>query len=387
MSAKSAGPVRVRVTLAAAVAALATGALVAPAAVAAPAPAAGHTATQRSLERAVAEGAPGAIARAQDRHGVWAGTAGVGDRETGTPRAKNDRFRIGSITKTFVATVLLQLEAERRLDLDDTVERWLPGVVRGNGHDGRRITVRQLLNHTSGVYNYSAAPEIQEMLFTERFLQHRYDTWQARDIVAVAMKHQPDFAPGTSWKYSNTNYNLAGMVIEKVTGRSYEAEIERRIVRPLKLRATSVPFTSPTVPGPASRGYSKLSPDPAATTVHDVTEFNPSLAGAGGGMISDTKDLHTFLAALLRGKLLPREQLNAMTTTIAPPSMPGMAYGLGIMSAKTGCGTEVWGHAGGIHGSESMAVATRDGRHSLTANLNGDWAGDTRTVVEAEFCG
>ncbi|MFE7132443.1 serine hydrolase domain-containing protein [Streptomyces sp. NPDC057638] len=384
---RPAGTVPTRLTLMAAVAALATGALVAPA-VAAPAPTTGHAATQRALERAVAEGVPGAIARAQDRDGVWTATVGVGDRATGAPRTKDDRFRVASITKPFVATVLLQLEAERRLDLDDTVETWLPGVVRGNGHDGRQITLRQLLNHTSGVFDYLFDPELIKLRFSsEAFFAHRYDTWESRDAVAVAMKHPPYFAPGASWRYSNTNYLLAGLVIEKATGRSYASEIERRILRPLKLRATSVPRTSVTVPGPSGRAYSRLSPDPAATTVHDVTEFNPSLAGASGEMISDTKDLHTFLTALLRGKLLPREQLNAMTTTVPVPGDPRRGYGLGLQVRELSCGTKVWGHSGEILGSLSGAVSTRDGSHTLSLNYNAEWGRTAGLVVEAEFCG
>jgi D-alanyl-D-alanine carboxypeptidase len=375
-----------RTTWVIAVAALVTGALVAPAS-AAEGSGGRHGATQRALEQAVRDGVPGAVAQARDRAGSWNGTAGVGDLGTGKERTAQDRYRIGSITKTFVATVLLQLEAEGRLDLDDSVERWLPGTVRGNGHDGRHITLRQLLNHTSGVYSYTSDPGYQAKIFGEGFLQHRYDTWAPEQLVDIAMRHRPYFAPGAGWRYSNTNYTLAGMVIEKVTNRSYESEVERRILRPLRLRATSVPSTDPKMPSPASRAYSPLTSDPGAE-IRDVTELNPSLAGAGGGMISDSKDLQKFLRALLKGGLLPPEQQKALTTTVPiDPQQPEYRYGLGIQSTRLSCGKEVWGHGGGIHGSQSEVFATRNASHSLALNFNGDWAGNTGAVIEAEFCG
>lgn len=387
-----------------AAAAVTAAALTAPAAAApAPAPAATaaaaeadgrtggrHDATRRSVEELVRAGVPGVLAQARDRHGTWNGAAGVADRVTGRKRLPNERFRIGSITKTFVATVVLQLDAEGRLDLDDSVEEWLPGVVRGNGHDGREVTLRQLLNHTSGIYDVTSAPSFQDKIFGPGFLDHRHDTWTPEQLAAIAMEHEPSFAPGTSWEYSNTNYVLAGMVIEKATGRPYREAVERRIIEPLGLGATSVPGTDPRMPRPSGRAYSTLGGDPSdpATRVHDVTELNPSLAGAAGEMISSTADLQRFLRALLTGRLLPREQMREMTTTVPIDSVePGAGYGLGLISRKLGCGTEVWGHTGGIHGSRSAVVATRSAGHTLAVNANGDWTGGLDGTVEAEFCG
>ncbi|MFI1400024.1 serine hydrolase domain-containing protein [Streptomyces sp. NPDC020681] len=350
-------------------------------------PETGHSQTQAAIEAAVRDGVPGVVVQTHDRRGAWSGTAGVGSPATGRERAPQDRYRVGSITKTFVATVLLQLEAEGSLSLDDTVEHWLPGVVRGQGHDGRRITLRQLLNHTSGIYNYSDDKGFQDKLFGDGFFQHRYDTWTPRQLVAVAMGHRPDFAPGTDWNYSNTNFILAGMVVERATGRPYGSEIERRILRPLRLHATSLPGTDPRVPRSRSRAYSTLSEDPKAK-IHDVTEFNPSAAGSAGEMISDSADLQRFYRTLLKGGLLPPKQLKEMTTTVRMnPQRPQYRYGLGLMQQKLSCGKDVWGHGGGIHGSTSEAVTTRDASHSLAMNFNGDWAGDAVPVVEAEFCG
>ncbi|MFE5947327.1 serine hydrolase domain-containing protein [Streptomyces sp. NPDC056480] len=338
-----------------------------------------HTATRAALQAAVDAGVPGVVAQARDGRGDWTGTAGE--------RRGNDRFRVGSITKTFVATVLLQLQAEGRLDLDDPVEKWLPGVVRGNGHDGRRITVRQLLNHTSGVYSVTSDPGFQEKIFGPGFLEHRYDRWTPRQLVDIAMTHAPDFAPGTDWNYSNTNYVLAGMVIEKVTGRPYGKAVENRIVKPLKLRATSVPGTDVRMPKPSSPAWSTLSADPDAQ-VHDVSRLSPTIAYAAGEMISDSNDLQTFYRALLKGRLLPKAEMREMTTTVpVSPELPGAGYGLGLMKQKLSCGKEIWGHGGGIHGSSSEAQATRDGGHSLAMNFNADWTGDSQAVLEAEFCG
>lgn len=375
-----------RTALVAATAVALSVALAAPALAATPAAATGgHDATRKAMEAAVDAGVPGVTATAKDRHGTWSATAGVGNIGTGKPRSADDRYRVGSITKTFVATVLLQLEAEGRLSLDDSVEKWLPGAVRGNGHDGSRITLRQLLNHTSGIFNYTADQDFGRTYFLkDGFFEHRYDTKKPEELVALAMTHKPDFEPGTSWNYSNTNFVLAGMVIEKATGRPYGEEVRRRIIAPLHLTGTSVPGTRVTVPGPSSRAYSKLAETTTGPT-YDVTKINPSIAYAAGEMISNSTDLSRFYTALLRGKLLPREQLAEMTTTV--PVNEAAGYGLGLMRTELTCGVTVWGHGGGIHGSISEAVTTKDGRHSLAFNLNGDWSGDTGAVIEAEFCG
>ncbi|MFE9449347.1 serine hydrolase domain-containing protein [Streptomyces sp. NPDC006739] len=347
----------------------------------------GHPGTRQAVEAAVRAGVPGVTATVRDAYGTWSTTAGVGDIRTRAPRSPADRYRVGSITKSFVSTVLLQLEAEGRLSLDDKVDTWLPGVVQGHGNDGRHITVRQLLNHTSGIFSYTADAGFGRAYFTkDGFFAHRYDTLTPHDLVAIAMKHKPDFAPGTSWNYSNTNFVLAGMVIRAVTGHSYATEIERRIIGPLHLGATSLPGTRVTVPHPSSRAYSKLALQATTGPTYDVTDLNPSIASSAGEMISNSADLDRFYSALLRGRLLPPEQLKEMKTTVKSDTGPNAGYGLGLMETTLTCGVHVWGHDGGIHGSASSAVTTDDGSHSLALNSNGDWAGDMGAVIEKEFC-
>ncbi|AXK37580.1 class A beta-lactamase-related serine hydrolase [Streptomyces armeniacus] len=364
----------------------------------------GHEQTQDAMDAVVRRGdAPGLLGQAEDGGGVWHGEAGVADRESGRPRLPGERFRIGSITKTFVATVLLQLEAERKVKLDDAVEKWLPGLVRGQGHNGRRITLRQLLNHTSGIYDFTVAPAFRRQLFGPAFLDRRYDRHAPAELVRAAMAHPPDFPPGTGWRYSNTNYVLAGLVVEVVTGRPYAEEIRNRVIDPLGLRDTSLPGESTGIPGRHGRAYSSLPGDTrtegsrtegsrtdadGTRTVHDVTALNPAIAGASGEMISSTGDLITFLRALLDGRLLPPRQLRAMTTTVpTADTTPYERYGLGLRARELSCGTVVWGHDGTIHGSAALAMATRDTAHSAAFHANGDWSVTEDELLEAEFCG
>ncbi|RJL35288.1 serine hydrolase domain-containing protein [Bailinhaonella thermotolerans] len=352
----------------------------------------GHAPLQRVLDQAVADGMPGAIAHVRDARGSWFGTAGVADTTTGRKRRQQDHFRAGSTTKTFIAVVLLQLAAERRLSLDDTVDEWLPGVVRGNGHDGTKITIRQLLNQTSGIFPYTSDADMAVKQWTPAFLQSRYDSYRPGDLVKIAMRNPPSFAPGKGWGYSNTNYTLAGMIIEKVTGRSYAQEITRRLIRPLGLTQTHLPGEHTTLPRPHARHYIKLPlGDPAAKT-YDLTDMNPSWAGAAGGIISTTGDLHTFYRALLSGRLLPPAQHQQMFTTVSTQGVPWIdntAYGLGVFAQKLSCGVTVWGNGGRIHGSWTYAMGSRDGEHLVVTNLNGDWGNPISTLtkqMEAEMC-
>ncbi|MGC4984742.1 serine hydrolase domain-containing protein [Streptomyces sp. DT193] len=350
--------------------------------------AADHQNTQAAIDAAVTAGVPGVTAEARDAAGVWKTTAGVGNRETGAPRGKNDRFRTGSITNTFVATVLLQMEAERKIGLDDPVERYLPGVVTGNGNDGSKITVRQLLNHTSGLFDYLAdVSYYQTYTMGDSFLQHRYDTLTAQQRLQVAFSHAPLFQPGARHAFSHTNDVLAALIVQKAGGRPYEDEVRRRIIEPLGLKSTSHPGTSSALPGPSSRGYSKLFYDTQPERIDDVTELNGSQNWGDGDIISSAHDLNLFYRALLGGKLLPAQQLKELKTTVVNPDLPITSYGLGIEKLTMSCG-DIWYHDGGVVGSLTLAAFTEDGRHQLTFNYNGDWdASGILPILNAEFCG
>ncbi|WP_194235845.1 serine hydrolase domain-containing protein, partial [Streptomyces sp. CB01881] len=293
---------------------------------------------------------------------VWKGAAGTADLATGARASADGRFRIGSVTKTFVATVLLQLVAEHRLGLDDPVERHLPGLVLNGG----QITVRQLLNHTSGLANYTDDPAfsfeeddgaLQQWLSTGRWRSYR-----PQELIAIAAKYPPYFAPGQGWHYSNTNYIVAGLLVERLTGRTWGDEVEHRIIRPLGLTGTSMPVDSPFIPGPHAHGYYKLATGPA-----DATLLNPSMGGAAGAGISTTADLTRFLSALLGGRLLGPAELAEMKRT-TPQSGPA-EYGLGLQRTTTACG-EFWGHGGGIPGYNTLLYGTADGRRQFAASVN-----------------
>lgn len=362
-----------------------------------PASACGRAAVERVLHQGLAEtGLPGLVVEVRDEHGRWTATAGVADRETERERSPRDRFRIGSTSKTFTATVVLQLVAEGRLSLDDTVEKWLPGVVRGAGHDGARITVRQLLNHTSGVFNYVFDPQLGPLYVGLPFLEHRFDVVTPEQLVQTAMRNPPAFAPGTDWGYSNTNYTLAGLIAERAGGRPLAEQVDRRIIRPLGLAGTSVPAADdPAIRGPHARHYSKLMLTTPDTGIHDVTEQSPSGGWAAGDLISTTGDLTRFFGALLGGRLLPPAQQREMFTMIPTHGwIDHTTYGLGTSSVTLPCGTTVWGMGGALNGSWTYTYGSRDGRHVLSVNANGDWGGGSvpnpigvfTDVLRAEFC-
>ncbi|MWA01524.1 serine hydrolase [Actinomadura sp. LD22] len=335
------------------------------------------------LERlTTVDGAPGALLEVRGRNGRTVLTSGVGDVQNRTPVPRDSSFRIGSVTKPFVATVVLQLVGEHHVALDAPVERYLPGVIRGHGNDGRRITVRQLLQHTSGLPDYLDYVTPQDILKDP--LAHH----DLRAMVDLALTHRRVFKPGRKWKYSNTNYLVAGLLIEAVTRHPYGDEIRRRIIEPLGLDATSAPLDDPTIPGPHPRGY--VRPGEGAPLL-DVTELNPSVAGPGGGMISSTSDLGRFMGALLDGRLLHPAQLREMMRTRPTGNTDGRAYGLGLESRPLPCGGLYWGHTGDMLGFETVTGATTDGRQA-TVMVNLDPGGpdaqdtDMEKAVQTALC-
>ncbi|MFC5059233.1 serine hydrolase domain-containing protein [Saccharothrix xinjiangensis] len=341
----------------------------------------GSRTLQRHADALLAQGAPGVLVEVDTPRGEVRVRSGYGNVARRTPVPWDAKFRIGSYTKTFVAATVLQLVGERRLSLEDTVERWLPGVVAGNGNDGSRITVRQLLQHTSGLRNYTGL--MPELALEEAFLRNRFKTVTPEEVVARAVAGPPDFRPGQGWSYSNTGYALAGMIVERVTGRTWQQEVRDRIVRPLGLRDTSLPGTSPFIPRPHATAYQRFAEkgmdadpnDPRYGEAVDVTTYNPSWGGAAGDMISTTDDANRFLRALMSGEVLRPDLLAEMTRTVPAtrfdPVWPGARYGLGLMWAPNACGGH-WFHGGDIHGFMTRNGVTSDGSRSVVVSVNTD---------------
>ncbi|MDH6142821.1 D-alanyl-D-alanine carboxypeptidase [Kitasatospora sp. GP30] len=357
--------------------ALAAAGLQAPAALAAaPDP------VQRSVNGLVRDdGVPAALAAVTGRDGRSRDyTAGVGDLATGARVPRDGQVRIGSTTKAFTATVMLQLVGEGKVGLDQPVDTYLPGLLRGDGIDGRRITVRQLLQHTSGLPEYLTA--IGNILADP----HRF--YEPRDLLDLALTRKADFAPGTKWEYSNTNYIVAGLLIEKVTGRPLGEEITTRIIDRLGLRHTYVPAPGElTLRGPHPEGYQREASD---GPWRDVTELDPSVAWAAGELVSTNSDINHFFTALLSGKLLAPAELAQMRTTVPADKLgPGTRYGLGLMSQPLSCGGVFWGHGGDIPGYHTRGGVTDDGQAvSVTVTTIPDAATvqHVDTAVDTALC-
>jgi D-alanyl-D-alanine carboxypeptidase len=319
----------------------------------------------------IAAGAPGVIVRVNDgrrvtefaRQARWT----VQDHRL----RPTDQVKMYSDTKTVTATIALQLVAEGVLALDDPVEKWLPGTV----PNGSAITVEMLLRQTTGLFDFVDDLRLLGFL-TGQEPRH----WRPAELVALATDHPPLFAPGERWDYSNTNYVLVGMVLESATGRTYGDLVERRVIKPLRLTRTRVP-TDATFPGRHAHGYEPdaehLAPllppglppgtrfaGPEHDGRVDVTGIDLSPMWAAAGMTSTARDWQRFQAALFSGRLLPREQLRTMLTTV-PQGDGTDRYGLGVMEISTPCGT-VWGHTGGLPGYASYSFSDRTGTRSVS---------------------
>ncbi|GAA3887141.1 serine hydrolase domain-containing protein [Streptomyces sedi] len=331
---------------------------------------------QRDAEAVVETGATGLTVEVGDAEGnTERARAGVAELGGEQPVPWSPYYRIGSDTKTFVSTVLLQLVDEGKVSLSDTVERWLPGVVTGEGNDGSRVTVENLLRQTSGLANYTDVVfSDPEALTPEGHHEGRFARMTAEETVALAMTQPPGWLPDaedpageTRWAYSNTNYVLAGMIIEQVTGHVWEQEVHDRIIAPLGLDHTLSPGTSPYVPQPTAHGYVQF---PGQEELTDTTLGTD--AGADGALISTPDDMNTFLRALLDGTLLSEERLADMRRTVPAPEFgEGAEYGLGLARAPR-CGEgepELWFHGGTSFGTASEGAVTEDGSAAASSAI------------------
>ncbi|WP_406065630.1 beta-lactamase family protein [Streptomyces sp. NBC_01077] len=334
-----------------------------------------------ALNSAMDNGAPGAMARFAGPDGVRSRTVGVQDRVSGASMDIRSRFRIGSVSKTFSTVVLLQLVEEGKLELDVPVNTYLPGLLPDD-----RITVRHLLTHRSGLADYTDA------MFADTvpgFEAVRNRVFSYQELVDLSLSEPRTTEPGVSYKYSNANFVVVGMLIEKATGRPVSDAYERRIFKPLKLRKTSYVHPDTLIEGTHVRGY--LHPDEAGGALVDSTEQTVSWAQSAGAVISNPADLNTFTSALMRGRLLSPAMTEAMTTVTPTDTTNTRFYGLGLRRYDLSCGTQVFGHTGTVQGFYTYTFSTRDGRRSLSAMANTSNHGAANTALggtlEAAFCG
>lgn len=309
----------------------------------------------------------GALVRITGWAGEWSGTSGESDITTHAPVNPDGYFRIGSTTKTYTAVMVLQLAQEHRIDLDQPVQRYLPGLLPASYPN---IPVYTLLDHTSGL----PSVDIPELYIPQWILEHRFDHWSPQQVVDTALRHPIDFAPGTAQKYTNTAYVTAGMIIEKVTGKSYARNLSERITGPLGLAHTYYPGDDPHLPNPAARGYLNVKDTPVDVPGHlaDVTEMNQSIPGAAGAIISTSADLDSFITGLFRGRLLGHEMMQRLFTVPKVPMFDGSGqayYSQGLMRIEVN-GLTVWGKTGSRYGYSSGIFATRDLGRKLAYSVN-----------------
>lgn len=334
-----------------------------------------------ALAEATELGAPGAMARFDGPGGPLSEVVGEREAGTGQPMDTEAQFRIGSVTKTFTAVVLLQLVEEGALGLDDPVGDHLPGLLPDD-----RITVRHLLNHRSGLWDYSNDMFARTV---PGFEAVRDEVYPLEELVALSTAEPLTVEPGSAYAYSNTNFVVVGLLVEHLTGQSLAEAYRERIIDPLDLADTAYVHPENTLPGAHIDGH--LTPDEAGEPLVDSTEQTVSWAQSAGAMISTPADLNRFTSALLGGELLAPEQLDAMLE-VAPTDDTGTRhYGLGLRRYDLSCEVSVFGHTGTVQGYYTYAFSTEDGERSLAATANTSNNGAVNTALgdtlEAAFCG
>ena len=322
------------------------------------APAAFPPETEAALQRIVdkhlaANGAPGALVGVWiPERGSFVRAQGLSDVESGTPLQELDNVRIGSITKTFVATLVLQLADAGLMSLDDSLLAYVPEVA-----NGERITIRHLLGMTSGVPNFLDDPE-----FLAAYTADLQMPFSPRAALTISQQRPARFTPGEGFEYSETNYFLVGLVVEQVTRLTLNQAIDEWIVQPLGLASTSLPV-SPEMPAPASRGYQPTSDG----SLENVTLANPHATWAAGAMVSNLHDLRVWSRALATGELLsPAMQAERLQwTPVHGGDVLNARYGLGIMSLAG-----FVGHNGGMPGYSSIVMYLPEADATIVVLVN-----------------
>jgi D-alanyl-D-alanine carboxypeptidase len=330
------------------------------------------------LERLVRAGAPGAVALVQRDGHVHTYAAGVVDVQTREPMRVDSRFRVGSISKTVIAALILKLVAEQRLRLSDTVARWLPGLV----PDGGRITIRELLAQRSGLYDYLGSPQLNtELVLRKTPLS---EVWTPIQLLRLATSHAPWFAPGTQFNYSSTNFLVLGLIIERVTNMPLERYAQQTIFAPLGMRSTS--FAPGLLAGADAHGYTfPVGPFVAVPGgLGDVERLNGSGDGFAADLVSTAPDLDRFFTALFTGRIIARSLVALMQAT--RPHEPGLdfqSYGLGLEGSRYPCAM-AWGHNGNVWGYSAIVRATRNAGTLIVLLVNQDL---TSSLTEPQLIG
>ncbi|MFJ7179380.1 serine hydrolase domain-containing protein [Streptomyces massasporeus] len=321
-------------------------------------------ALRESLDAVHEAGMYGVFSSVRDGRAAWTGASGVADVATGRPVTPDMRQRVGSISKTFTAVGIMQQVERGRIRLDAPVGDYLPDLI--PGERGREITVRMLLNHTSGIGDYvlSAFPSLAKGS-TDSLEEERFRSIRPTELVRMGLAATATGRPGTvPGSYSNTNYVIAGLLLEKVTGQKASAYLTRHVIDRAGLRRTYLPRT-PYIKGPHPRMYESwfgvLDPP------RDFSVYDMSWASTAGSVVSTTDDLNRFYRALLGGKLVGKASLDEMTRTVP---VSGLDYGLGIYSLELrGCG-RFWGHDGAVFGAGTIALSSRDGKRQVALAQN-----------------
>jgi D-alanyl-D-alanine carboxypeptidase len=297
---------------------------------------------------------PGAIIGIWGPDGTYVRAFGVADKSTRDPMRTDFYSRIGSVTKTFTVTAVLQLADQGKLGLDDPIAEFVDGVPLGD-----RITLRQLARMQSGLFSYSASPEFQKAMFAD---QRRPFT--PHELLDYAFAHPNNFPPGEGFEYCNTNTILLGLVVQKVSGAPLHSYIHDHILAPLGMSHTSFPTTN-AFPDPHAQGYTVQTADAKEA---DATDWDPSWGWAAGAMISTLDDMRIWAAALATGKLLTPQMQTQRLQTVGSPGMPPQdGYGLGIFNLGG------WiGHNGSLPGYQTVVVYLPQKQTTLVILINTD---------------
>ncbi|MFB4276723.1 serine hydrolase domain-containing protein [Nonomuraea sp. MTCD27] len=329
-----------------------------------------EAALRKSIAGLPAADATAAVVRVGGTKGSWRGVTGVADLRTGRKASEHVRFRAGSVTKMFTTAVVLQLVAEGKVSLDGTVQDDLPGLLPDSYPD---VSIGQLLNHTSGL----PAPDLPDSF--EWVYETRFEKWTPREYVALAVRNPIEFAPGTRQHYLNINTFVAGMLIEKVTGRSYEHEVASRILRPVGMRDSYLPGTSVRIKGAHHQGYQSVSAGfPNAVPyegghVVDITNTSVTSTWASGDLVSTAADLEKFVKALFSGKVVPPAQLEPMFTVpdvMTYGKCEPASYTSGMSRLVLPGGIVAYGKTGARWGYAAGVGATRDLSRTVVYSVN-----------------